>query len=500
MSNLEVIIFDCPHCLQDLRVARDQAGNRIDCPKCNRSLTVPSQSADGGFVDDLFDTPPTDVYGVKCHVCDTRIHVSPKQIGTEVECPICYSKVKVNAPKQHRKGETTSRSTKSHIVPDEELKLSPPVERPKVEIDPAWGLAPVQDDLLAPKPKTYDELGQHQPKNTPTSFDDVPELIVVDDGQGNGVTGAASVVGQPKQATQKKSAKKSAKKQGQKVDSDNFDTTPAKRKTDSKYSRPEQHFDSNGPKDFPDFDLPTLLDSAIEMIKSPGVFLRVGVAFGLMCLGAISMEWIAPAYHSFEEATERSMLTRLMSSARWLVAAAIYLAGLGVLWMTSGFLFRDAARGKANVTSWGTLGSNEVLPTVLLFGFGFFMGGLPAAMFSLAILPLRILLSPLFLLSAWYSQSPFAIVSVDAFQSTSESVSQWKKFYLFASGLAFLGFVAGLIFWMRAFLPFFLGLPVIILAIGICVIVTLLFAPVCGWHCGRLVESLENPDQLENRD
>jgi len=263
LPNQDVISFDCPRCLHNLRAAKDQSGNRIACPKCDVSLTVPSQSADAGLFDDLFDSPDvssssksksknkpnkkatsktqpddqpakyksepgvddpladlldeetrgtnpvkdkplpqsddsnpladpdpssdplaglsvpdsfkapqpasaaakdpfkvapdaplkvdgvgdifsnSDVFGTKCHVCDTRIHVTPKQIGTEVECPICYSKVKVKPPKaatslrwEDQQGETdsqkpSSKTAKSQIVPDEELKLSAPVERPK---------------------------------------------------------------------------------------------------------------------------------------------------------------------------------------------------------------------------------------------------------------------------------------------------------------------------------------------------------------------------------
>ena len=229
------------------------------------------------------------------------------------------------------------------------------------------------------------------------------------------------------------------------------------------------------------------------MLKSPGVFARVAVAFALMCFGAISMQWISPAYEVTAD-SDASMLSGLAKSAKWSVALVIYLLGLAILWWTSGYLFRDAALGKRKVSSWSNAGSNEILSTFLVFAFWFFIGGLPMAFFSLLIMPLRVLLGPLFLLSAWYSQSPFSIVSVDAFQSAPQQATQWKRFYIFAGGLAFLGFVAGLIFWMRAVLPFIAGIPATIVGIAICVTVTLLFAIVCGWHCGRVVEALETSE------
>ena len=615
MSSLDVILFDCPRCLHNLRVAKDQSGNRIECPKCKVSLTVPSQSTDAGLFDDLFDSPaapspgkskpaetkptkkrfkekrpsqsqpkgqPTkakpaavdnpladlvdeqalankpvkdksstdkpstqvedsnplaglvipgsaeanepdpdvgkdpfkvdpdaplkvdgvgdmfsnsDVFGIKCHVCDTRIHVRPKQIGTEVECPICYSKVKVRPPedstslswadREREAEESSAGKTKSHIVPDEELKLSAPIERPKPEIDPSWGLAPVEDDLLAPKPKSLDpDPGDH------ADHDDVPELIVVDNGFGGPAAQESDLL--PPTKRKKRSGNESSEQKASPATSVSPAPMPqASPQAPSPKARP---IESSGvkAKDFPEFGIGELLGSAVEMIKSPGVLVRVGIAFALMCLGAITMEWISPEYHTVDTGEESSMLGRLVGSAQWVFAAGIYLVGLAVLWWTSSYLFRDAALGKRTVASWSNAGTNEVLSTFLLFAFGFFIGGLPAAFFGLVILPLRVLLGPLFLLSAWYNQSPFSIVSVDAFQSASQNSGQWTRFYIFVGGLAFLGFVAGLIFWMRALLPFVAGLPLIIFGIIICIVVTLLFAVVCGWHCGRVVESLEN--------
>ena len=584
--------------MHNLRVAKDEAGNRIDCPQCNQTLTVPSQSADAGLFDDLFDPAPAsnsgkdtaakvtpsqpplnpqpdsnsdlvldpkaipsshgghskkshgsaesenpnpnsnplmdltedeagdndpiadlvipgpanvieqnpdvgkdpfevdhdaplkvdgvgdlfssdEAFGTKCSVCDTRIHVRKKQVGTKVECPICFSQVQIPKPSkqtllrwQKRAGANSASNSgqgKSHIAADDELKLSAPIERPKVEIDPSWGLAPVEQDLLAPKPKSVEQLA-----DDPKSTSDVPELIVVDDGAGGPATQQVASAGQTKPAKRKKAKS-------------------ARFKTESSQSAQPQS-DSEVRKDFPSFQLPELLSSAIEMLRSPGVMTRVAVAFALMCLGAISMQWISPAYEGVADGSEASMLARLAKSAKWTVALAIYLIGLAVLWWTSSYLFRDAALGKRTVTSWSNAGTNEILSTFLVFAFGFFIGGLPMAFFSLLIMPLRFLLGPLFLLSAWYNESPFAIVSVDAFQSASKNPTQWIRFYMFAAGLAFLGFVAGLIFWMRAVLPFIAGIPATVLGIAICIATTLMFAVVCGWHCGRVVESLETSE------
>ena len=54
-----------------------------------------------GLTDDLIDVD--DLYGVKCEICDTRIHVTREQVGTTVDCPVCFSKVAVTPPKEPSK-------------------------------------------------------------------------------------------------------------------------------------------------------------------------------------------------------------------------------------------------------------------------------------------------------------------------------------------------------------------------------------------------------------
>ena len=577
MSNLNVILFECPRCLKNLRVDKEEAGNRIDCPKCKQTLTVPSQSADAGLFDDLFDSAPAsrpvsesaakgtasrtrkpqdsdsglalvdepssksgdaeaelgvgsensvtdlfgeqadddpiaglvipepkaieqnpdvgkdpfevdhdaplkvdgigdlfssdEAFGTKCSVCDTRVHVTKKQIGSEVECPVCYSKVKIKPPQTNStmtwekktgvKKPSNSDKKKSHIAADDELKLSDPVDLPKVEIDPSWGLAPVEEDMLAPKIQS--------PDDPDSDASDLEVGTAVRPKKRRAPSGQATP-GKPKAASSKR-------------------TKSGSKSRRAKSAQPS--FDSGAAKDFPDFEMPELLTSAVEMVKDPGVLTRAAVAFGLMCLGAILMQWISPAYEVIAEDAEVTMAAGLFKAAKWSVAFLIYLAGLAVLWWTSSYLFRDAALGKRTVASWSFAGTNEILSTVLVFVFGFFIGGLPMAFVGALILPLRFLMGPLFLLSAWYNQSPFAIVSVDAFQNANEDATQWMNFYIFAAGLAFLGFVAGIVFWMRVFLPFILGIPATVFGVAICVATTLLFAVVCGWHCGRVVESLE---------
>jgi hypothetical protein len=61
--------------------------------------------------------------------------------------------------------------------------------------------------------------------------------------------------------------------------------------------------------------------------------------------------------------------------------------------------------------------------------------------------------------------------------------------------LAGVSVLAGLIFWLRAIIPmgpaFVLTGIVSIVGVLILTAVTLVFAAVCGWHCGKVVEGLQ---------
>lgn len=209
------------------------------------------------------------------------------------------------------------------------------------------------------------------------------------------------------------------------------------------------------------------------------------------------MESFAPIYVEDASAEPGPMLDRLIISAQWVIVGFTpYLLGLIFLWFAASYVFRDAALGQRQVTSWKNSGRAEVTGTISLFSFGFFIAGLPMvvpAFLDVAlILPLQIMVAPLFLLSAWFNQSPFAIVSVDAFANVGKQRSQWKAFYTFMLALGFGSVILALLFLLRNIIPIY-GVNVIISMLGTAgvALVTLAFAAATGWHCGRMVADLE---------
>jgi len=649
----DIIEFECPRCLQNIRVGKEQSGTRVDCPGCSGSLLVPTQSTGQDLFDDIFDSPKPktkqpaepvgdplkkpvapagdladpisdladlasdssadpiaalhaeatkkavesyevpeletidedqdllaglaipsskddapiplegddpfkvdpdapikidgigdvfshdDVFGIKCHICDTRIHVRPEQIGNKVECPECYSKIEVTSPraKSSMRWEKEGRGQyQKRKQEEEELKLSAPIERPKVEIDESFGLAPVEEDLLAPKtpvPEPDLESADHEDIPALELIEDedvpalemieadVPALEVIDDDDPFAALGSTPVVapvpGRGKPAESKRREKRKKPLADEKTADENTaveKSAPAPGKRKSRKTRRELYEDSQrlqaeqdqgsvrtrvtkkGVKtEYPDFQIDELVSSSIEMIKSPGVRLRAAIAFGLMCFGALTMELCFPFSFGSESVTaELSLAERLFAWAKWSVFGGLpYMLGLGLLWWIGSHIFRDAALGHRKVATWKKRGKTEWLSTFLIFAFGFFMGGLPSFFFSPMIMPLRVLLGPLFLVAAWYNESPFQIVSVDAFASAKNHVKHWIQFYKFMAVLALLGVVNGFFFWFRAAMPYFvLDAIILILGIAINVAITLVFAAVCGWHCGTVMEHLKD--------
>ncbi len=664
MPDPNVIEFECPRCLSNVRAPNDQAGQRIECPSCQGSLLVPTQSVSQDLFNDIFESesgtksslesiadaaddsqnmeadsdiflvdessdqehetgepistsdntivleeeieaePPlgdedllagldipadasstspsnplegknpfevdpdapikvdgigdlyshADVYGIKCMVCDTRIHVRPDQIDTHIECPECFSRILVtpptaDKPTQRWVKEGHGRFTKTEDESDDELRLSAPVERPKIDdINLAYGLEPVTDDLLAPKPKSTeldaplkpadepklpplleildDEPVRQNRKTTETNLDspaledldldsELPSLedLEVDPKPRSGSPSAAKPAPianvasrQPASgsAKSKETARESARETAREKSRRELYEESQRRQQAAEVGTPFKFSDEEAEvKDYPEFDFGSLLNAVKTMLQSPGIIPRAAIAIVLMCLGTILMQSIWPSYvpttAAGSEAEAPTFFDKLVQWLMWATVGGVpYFAGLGMLWFTAGYLFRDAALGQRQVLSWRNSGTAEIKATFLLFAFGFFIGGLPmppVGIFMILILPMRFLLGSLFLVSAWHSQSAFSIVSVDAFKNLTKQMSLWTRYYVFVGVLAAGAFVIGVMFWMRYFIPFFpLTIIVSVIAVILMAVVTLAFAAVCGWHCGRVAEGLETSE------
>jgi len=56
------IVFDCPHCEQELAVDSTGAGSEIECPACHETITIPAQSTKG-----VIAPVPTEAHAPSLH-------------------------------------------------------------------------------------------------------------------------------------------------------------------------------------------------------------------------------------------------------------------------------------------------------------------------------------------------------------------------------------------------------------------------------------------------
>ena len=386
-----------------------------------------------------------DVYGIKCNICDTRIHVRPDQTNTYVECPECYSKVLVNPPESNPKAAQRwvkeGRDKKPKTKDDEdELKLSPPVEKPRIEIDKSYGFESPSEDLLAPQPKSKPIDNENNGRD---AVDD-PEP------QSAGKTRRRTT---RTHSTPNSSEASTSEKPTARPNSRNVNKTRRELYEESQRRQmakeagvlgvSDGELDDARRNEFPGIEIGSLFGAARVMLKSPGVPLRVLIAVGLMSAGSVATEW----FH---------LSSLVHFAARIFFGGIPYVLGCVMLWFTSAYIYRDAALGHRQVNSWKNAGRSEVTGTFLIFSFGYFIGGLfmpPIGFFRYLIFPLRMFVAPLFLLSAWFSQSPFSIVNVDAFQNTQKESELWIEFYKCMTVLASIGLMTGLVFWVRGLIP-----------------------------------------------
>ena len=108
----------CSQCGGRVKLPSFQPGQKYQCPRCGAEIATSVESRaktpeSGGEASNApaavpdAEPPPllapgaspdSEEFGITCHVCHTRLHVHPMQIGTTITCPDCYSPVVVKAP------------------------------------------------------------------------------------------------------------------------------------------------------------------------------------------------------------------------------------------------------------------------------------------------------------------------------------------------------------------------------------------------------------------
>ncbi len=469
---------------------------------------IPADSNAPLAIDGIDDTDLSKVFGIKCNICDTRIHVSESEIGTQVECPVCFSRVKVMA--RESKPKSAARWMPAPLVPTghsnsakfgdvDELRLSPPVERPPVEflIDPSFGLAPVADDLLAPVGNAKNIVPNPNPETVS------PDITLPDNLGSTGIElhplPDSLSPKAPRERSRRELYEAAQRRQIAKEQSASWWSDRSKTPTtsNSKKSNAAQRSDEVTETDFAEGALNQDLSHeikfdffwqlVIKMCRSPGLQWRAIIAGSLIGIGSGIMHLIAGWYRAIEDPTFGDWL---WNTTLWMgFGVAIYAIGVLLLWFVCGFVFRETAVGNRQVSTWQTQGTSDAWSTMLVFSFSFFIAGLPLAFFPVLVMPFRCLVAPPLLLAAWFNKSPFAIVAVDAFLKFNRQWRMWRSLYLFLLALAGVSLVGGLLMAVRVFI---LSFVTSLVGAAILMLVTIAFATVTGWHCGQVLRELEN--------
>lgn len=483
-----------------------------------------------GLTNDSVDVD--DLYGVKCQICDTRIHVTDDQIGSEVECPICYTKVKVVPPRSKPDQRPTWMSPEDYYEQEEdeedsneELTLSAPVELPESsKIDATtYTLETLEEDVPVVEPVESDDDDENSseltmPNSAPNkntkenqsgpendelrlapaeALDDISE----DDLKPESPAPALKHVKHSKQEAAESDdegtveappvvAGKRRRPRNNSLPQSSVETRTAKSEGMSRRERlesaledeeePTEPISVHESEDLEPLSLSSLMSHARSMFTSPVLWVCLAAAAVLMTFGDV-------LYDTFiglqGDERERGLGHAFKLILFGLGFVGLHLAGTAILWYACSVIFRESARGKDKVPTWKMQGSNEFTSTILLFGFSCFLAGsffLPLGISVSA--PLRMLIAPIPLLLAWYSQNPFIGTDFTPLKSLSSQGPNWQTFYLFVFVLAVITCVGG-VFFMVPYCS-------IIGAIIIC-LTTVVFAAVTGWHVGRTVQLME---------
>ncbi len=459
-------------------------------------------------IDGIDDTDLSKVFGIKCNVCDTRMHVSESEIGTHVECPVCFTRVKVTARESKPKSAArwmpapsvpTGQSNSAKFGDVDELRLSPPVERPPIDflIDPSFGFAPVAEDLLAPVGQTRNI---DPDPNSVRVFDDSSTLDVpvLPEVEAQPLPNAV-LPRTPRERSRRELYEAAQRRQIENEQPASWWSGKSKNQTASKSrksgatNRPDGSTGTDSPEDVVNplesqainFELYWRL--VIEMWRSPGLLWRAILAAITIGISRGVMHMIAGWYRRIVDPTFGDWL---WNTTLWMaLGVAPYAIGTLLLWFLCGYVFRGAAAGNRHVATWQINGSADVWSTLLVFSFSFFVAGLPLAFFPVLVMPFRCLVAPPLLLAAWYNKSPFAIVAVDAFLKFNHQWRMWRSLYLFLLALAGVSLVGGLLIAVQMFL---LSFVTSLVGAAILMLVTIAFATVTGWHCSQVLRELEN--------
>ena len=453
------------------------------------------------------DGDPDQVFGLKCPVCDTRIHVNLGQVGSTVECPICFSGVQVSQPFNKPKPKTPWSAPAQEPDVKDELELEEPVERPDADygIKPGYGMEPVEQDLLKPLSIEDDEIVDleilddvpQDPEEDVSemqshALDDEDELRLQDlplepepePTHDRTVTGPGSVASSHTVPAGQSASQKDPSvrwREEPEADSgsgnDESESAPAM----EQYGKESQ--------------LKQLLEWMKTVFQSPQLSVRALISVGMFAIGYSFFDSFDAAWGDEEAGEEQSILGLItngfLGCLFWLPSAVLFS-------ITFSVLFRDSAEGDAKVDQWPELGFSEWFGSFAFTAVSFWAGALPGfflgnvlyfmtgSMIGLLLLvPISVfLIMPICLVSALFNESVVNIVSPDILKTISRQHSRWLKLY--QTVLVLLG-----VFLLGTFILYLPSILFSLLGALVQVVTALALAAAVGLHARQVIDEIQ---------
>ena len=448
------------------------------------------------------------IFGLKCPVCDTRIHVNLNQVGSTVECPICFSSVQVSQPFNKPKPKTPWSAPVQEPEAEDELKLEDPDERSDTDygIKPGYGLEPIEQDLLKPTSiaddeivdlEIIDDLAQDPEEDDsemqPHALDDEDELRLQD--LSLEPESAPTHDGPPNGPPPLKRSRAIRRDQSAPA------PDPSVRWREEPEADPgSDHQEPDaGPSGSSASSMLSGLKQLVEWMKtvfqSPQLSVRALISVGMFAIGYSFFDSFDAAWGDEAAGEERSILglitTGFLGCLFWLPSAVLFS-------ITFSVLFRDSAEGDAKVDQWPELGFSEWFGSFAFTAVSFWAGALPGfflgnllyfmtgSMIGLLILvPISVfLIMPICLVSALFNESIVNIFAPDIMKTISREQSRWIKLY--QTVLVLLG-----IFLLGTFILYLPSILFSLLGALVQVVAALALAAAVGLHARQVIDEIQ---------
>ena len=478
---------------------------------------------------------------LKCHICDSTLLVSVQQVGKKVKCNDCYSMLDVLPNAAARKLGVGIADGADLEVIDEDIVIPAPSTSKKRASDsseltlaPALELAPeiteaqketfldelVEEDI--PMELTSEHLDEDEPielmepvataKTADPMFDlgapdsseddddDSDEMIEMLDIAPEELNQPAAIVAPVANARSAPTELPRMPRKGKRpaaipVEADDEDEAPvrvhAKRRPNKKQSATPARARASRGFLFEDAPMSDVLDKAMGVLKTGNIWIWALVSIVVMAIGSSIWHWLAPDQLDAETS---SLANRMLYwGAGTIFGLGVFFIGYIILMYVCGVIFRETAQGETKVDSVKATDAADFTSTMLLFGFSMAIAALPCMFFGYMWLsiPVQFLLGGCFLYAAWKNQAAFSIISGSIVSSFSQCSESWKKWLAVAGISAAGGIIGGLL--LEVYWPIISVFTSIAGSIVVAMS-TLLYAAVSGWHCGNVVEKMNQAD------